>query len=165
MRVTIPAGSTSSPTDVGLQTGTVAGTITISARLTAANQDITPAPPPTRTVRINPTAPVITSITATRNGSGFTVIVVGYSSSREMTQAAFTFTAAAGSNLQTTTATIPVDSIFAQWFGSTAASGFGGQFTFTQSFTVTGNPQAIASVSVILTNRIGNSNSGSATVQ
>jgi hypothetical protein len=164
-RLTIPAGSTVSSTSIGLQAGTVAGTITITTRLVAAGQDITPSPVPTQTIRIAPTAPVITSVTATRSGAGFNVTVVGYTSTREVQQANFTFVAAPGSNLQTTTITVPVDTLFTQWFGSTAAAAFGGQFTFTQSFTITGNTAAVSSVSVTLVSRIGTSNAVSATLQ
>jgi hypothetical protein len=83
---------------------------------------------------------------------------------REMTQAVFLFTAAVGSNLQTTTLTVPLDTLFAQYFGGSAAAPFGGQFTFTQAFTVNGNSQAIVAVSVTLVNKVGQSTAVSATL-
>ena len=74
-----------------------------------------------------------------------------------MTQAIFAFTAATGSSLQTTTLTVPADTQFAQYFGGASATPFGGQFLFTQPFTVTGSTQAIVSVTVTLVNKIGQS--------
>jgi hypothetical protein len=163
-QVVIPAGSTTAP-DLALQTGTVAGTITITARLQAATLDVTPTPVPTRTIRISPTAPVLQSVTATRTSTGFNVVITGFASSRELTQAVFTFTAASGTNLQTTTLTIALDSLFSQYYQSSASAPFGSQFTLTQPFTVSGGTTGIVSVSVTLTSRVGTSNAVSANLQ
>ena len=163
--LTIPAGAVAALTSVGLQTGTVAGLVTITARLAAAAQDITPTPVPARTVRINAAAPAATSVTATISGSGFTVTVVGYSTTRSVTSAIFTFTAAAGANLQTTTITIPSDQLFQTWYQSAASAAFGSQFTFTQPFNVQGGVSSIASVTVTLVNSVGSSTPVSATLR
>ncbi|HWB85593.1 MAG TPA: putative Ig domain-containing protein [Bryobacteraceae bacterium] len=160
--VTVPAGATAGTDSVGVQLGTVAGTITITMQMLSGGKDITPAPAPQRTIRINAGAPVITSVTVTRSASGFSVSVVGFSTDRELTQAVFQFTGAAGSNLQTSSVTVPVDAIFATWYNSAASAPFGSQFTFTQPFNVQGDNQAIASVSVVLTNKMGSSASASA---
>ena len=162
--VNIPAGATTATATVGVQTGTVAGTATITIHLLAGTQDITPSPVPTRSVRISPVAPVITSVTATSNSGGFTVTVVGFATSRSMTQAVFTFTPASGVNLQTTTVTIPAATPFSTWFSSSAAAAFGGQFSFSQPFSVSGASAAVASVSVTLTNGDGTSAPMTATV-
>jgi len=163
-QLTVPAGATTSLTSVGLQFGTVAGTITITAQLLAGTQNITPTPAPTRTVVIGSVAPVASSVTATSTSTGFTVTVIGFATSRTMTQAVFTFTPAAGVSLQTTSVTIPVSSLFSAWWASSAATPFGSQFSFAQSFTVTGGTAAVASVSVVLTNGDGSSTPVSATV-
>ncbi len=164
-QLTVPAGATLSSAKLGVQSGTVAGTITITAQLLAGAEDVTPLPAPKQTITIPAGAPVITSVTATRNSTGFTVTVVGYATTRSVTQATFQFTAASGSSLQTTSATIPSDSLFTAWFGSAAAGPFGGQFTLTQPFTVSGSPQTVASVSVTLANAISASSAVSATLQ
>jgi hypothetical protein len=164
IQITIPAGSTTAP-NLQLQSGTVAGTVTITFRLAALSSDITPTPVPTRTVRITPAPPVITSVTATRNATGFTVTVSGFASTREITQVLFTFNAAPGSNLQTTQITAPVDTLFSNWFGNSASTPFGSQFLLTWTFTVQGDTSAIASVGVTLTNRLGNSNVATANLQ
>jgi hypothetical protein len=161
-RITIPAGSTTGATSVGVQTGSVAGLITITGQLQATGQDVTPTPAPRSTIRIAALAPVATTVTAVRTTGGFTVTVTGYVTDREMTQGLFTFNAAPGGNLQTTSLTIPLDTIFAQYFASAGATPFGSQFTFTQPFTVTGSSQAVASVTVTLVNKIGQSTAATA---
>ena len=132
----------------------------------AAGQDVTPSPAPRRTIRIAAAAPVIVpgTLTAVRNSTGFTVTLTGYVTDRELTQAVFQFTAAAGSNLQTTTLTVPIDALFAPYFSGAGATPSGSQFTYTQPFTVTGSTQAIASVTVTLVNKIGQSAPATATL-
>jgi hypothetical protein len=132
----------------------------------AAGQDVTPSPAPRQTIRIAAAAPVIVpgTITAVRNSTGFTVTLTGYATDRELTQAVFQFTAASGSNLQTTTLTVPLDALFAQYFSGSSAIPFGSQFTYTQPFTVTGSTQAIVSVTVTLVNKIGQSSPATATL-
>ncbi len=158
-RITVPAGATNGATDVGVQTGTVAGVITITAQMQASGQDVTPSPAPRTTTRIAAGAPVIISgsLTAVRNATGFTVTLNGYVTDREMTQAVFQFTAGTGANLQTTTLTVPLDATFAQYFNSAGATATGSQFTYTQPFTLTGSTQAVVSVTVTLSNKIGQS--------
>jgi hypothetical protein len=163
-QLTIPAGSTTASATVGVQIGTVAGTATITAHLLAGTTDITPSPAPTRTVRINSVPPVITSVTATSTSSGFTVTVIGFATSRSMTQAVFTFTPATGVNLQTTSVTVPATSLFSTWYASSSSAPFGSQFSFIQPFTVSGGTAAVASVSVVLTNADGSSAPVSGTV-
>ena len=162
-RVTIPAGSMAASSGIGFQTGTVAGVITIALTLQASGQDVTPSPAPVRTVRINPAAPVISSVRASRTATGFDVTVIGFSTPREVTQAIFRFTAATGAALQTTELTITVGPTFATWFQSTAAAPFGSMFTFTQPFQ--GDNTAVASVTVILVNGVGQSQPASANLQ
>jgi hypothetical protein len=165
-RITVPAGSTSGANDIGVQTGSVAGLIAITAQMQAAGQDVTPAPAPRATIRIAAAAPAIVAgtLTAVRNATGFTVTLTGYVTDREMTQAIFQFAAASGSNLQTTTLTVALDTLSAGYFGGSSAAPFGSQFTYTQPFTVTGSTQAVASVTVTLVNKIGQSAAATATL-
>jgi hypothetical protein len=161
--ITIPAGSLNGATDVGVQTGTVAGTITITAKLTVGGTDVTPSPAPNRSMQVVAAAPVLTSVTATRTSSGFTVTIVGYVTDREISTGNFNFT---GANLGTTNLSVPADTIFATWFGGNTppSAPYGGQFSYVQQFTVNGSNTAITSVAVTLTNKVGTSNSLSATL-
>jgi hypothetical protein len=157
---TIPAGSTSSPIVLAIQTGTVAGTIKITAQnITAPGQpgpiDITPTPSPSQSTRIKQAAPSIKNAKLIRTANGLSIQVTGYSTAREVTQAVFHFTAAAGSSLQSSDVTVPVQSMFSQWFQDSASTAFGSQFTFTQPFTIQGDANAVIPGSVTLTNSLG----------
>jgi virginiamycin B lyase len=163
--LTIPAGATTSPNSVPIQTGTVAGTIRVTAQLLAGTQDVTPVPPPTAIITINPAAPVISSVTATRTAGGFSVAVTGFSTPKQVTQAVFQFNPAAGSTLQTGTITVSTDTLFTQYYQSSASAPFGSQFSLTQPFTVQGNTQGVVSVTVTLVNSVGTSTAVTANFQ
>ncbi len=154
---TVPAGSTTavfSSSTLGLQSGTVAGVITLTLGLQSGGMDITPAPAPSKQIRIAPSVPVITSALATRTSGGFTVQVYGYSTTREVTQALFHLS---GSNVGSADLTVPVGPIFSSWYGSSSSAQFGSQFLYSQSFTVQGDPTMIVTVAVTLANSQGQS--------
>ena len=155
---TIPAGTVEAVFPVpnlAIQTGTVAGTISVTAQLQAGGIDVTPASPPQASTHVDRGAPVIRSARLVRSANGFSVQIVGFATSREVTQAVFRFRAASG-NLSQSEVTVPVESLFTTWFQDTASSRFGSQFTFTQPFTIqNGDANAITPESVVLTNRVG----------
>lgn len=154
---TIAAGATDAVAQVPLaiQTGTVAGTITVSVRLTAGGIDITPSPAPSARVRIERAAPVIQSARMVRTNNGIAVEITGYTTAREITQMSVTFAASGGQTLQNTTVTVPVDGLFNAWFSDPTAIQYGSQFFFSQPFTITGDANAVTAQSVTLTNRVG----------
>jgi hypothetical protein len=161
---TIPAGQTAAVPAAGnlfaFQTGTTAGTITLSVTLRLGATVLEPAPFVVKVVRIPPSGPQITNLVIVRNPAGFEIRVTGYSNIRQVTGATFRFTAAPGSPLQTTEVNVPVSGIFQSWFASDQSLPFGGQFLFVMPFTVQGSMGALFSVQVTLTNSAG---SGSAT--
>ncbi|MGA3016229.1 MAG: putative Ig domain-containing protein [Bryobacteraceae bacterium] len=161
----VPAGSTGSLTAVPIQLGTDAATVTITAQLLVGTTDVTLSPASKLTFRLNAAPPVITSMTATRTSTGFTVTIVGYATSRDVTTANFTFSATAGANIGTSQLSVSVSSIFAPWYSSAPSAPYGSQFTFTQPFTVTGSNTAILSVSATLVNSVGTSPAASANLQ
>lgn len=141
---------------IGIQTGTVAGTITITARLVAAGVDVTPAAAPSRTIQIPRAAPVIRSAVLVRTSGGFEVRIVGFSTPREITQAVFRFRVASGATLQQSELSVPVENLFSRWYQDPAAARFGSQFLFTQPFTVQGgDANLVTPESVTLSNRSG----------
>ena len=164
LNFTIPAGQTSAswPSSHAVQTGTVAGRIDLTLSFFAGGLNITPTPAPVRPMTISRAAPQISSVQVARTSGGFNVVVRGYSTPRQVTQATFNFTAAQGGNLQTTVVTVPVDSAFTTWYTGTTSTQFGSSFLYTQPFTVQGNTNDIASVSVTLTNATGTSTAVSA---
>jgi hypothetical protein len=157
---TIAQGATNAlfkPDPLGLQTGTVAGTITIVTRLFSNGVDVTPTPPPTRVLRIAPGPPVISSVSLVRSAQGLQIVVTGYATTRQVSSASVTFVPASGANLQTAQFSVPVESHFVSWYTSAASAPFGSQFTLTLPFN--GDASAVGSVQVSLTNSLGTSNS------
>ena len=163
---TVPAGQTEAvfPATLSLGTGTVAGTITLTLHFEADGQDVTPQPAPTQVITIAPQAPVITKVTVSSTSGGIEVDVTGFSNTREMVSATFTFQAASGTTLQGGTQTITVGPLFATWYGDPTSAQYGSQFTFAQPFTIGGSASGIASVSVTLTNIQGTSAAVNASV-
>ena len=162
---TIPAGQTQAVPATGtlfaFQTGTTAGTITLTITLREGDQVLQPAPFATRTLRITPSAPQITNVAVAQTSGGFEVRVTGYSNIRQISGATFRFTAAPGASLATTELSVPVAQAFQNWFSGDASRQYGGQFLLTVSFTVQGSVSSIGNVQVTLTSSAG-SGSGSA---
>jgi len=150
--LTIPASTTSVafPTfDPGTVAGNIGITLTIGSQ-TAASSSVT----------IAPAAPIIeagsvqiTDLTST----GFNVELVATSTTRDLQTATFTFNAAAGAQINGTNFTVNVSSLLSNWFASSSGLTYGGAFSLTIPFTLSGSSSAIASVTVTLTNSVGTS--------
>jgi large repetitive protein len=161
---TIPANSTA-PVPFSLQTGTVAGNITLTVSWQAGGAALPVPAALTQAIQIAPAVPVISAVTATSTSSGFEVVVTGYSNTREVSQAVLQFTPASGQTLQTTSLTVSLTSAAATWFQGSTSDQYGGQFILTLPFTVTdGSASAIGSISVQLVNDQGTSTAASATL-
>lgn len=151
----IPANTTTVP-PVQLQAGTIAGTITVPLTLTAADVNVTPANLAPVTIEVPPAAPTISGMTITRSGDQLTVVIHGFSNTREVVSAAFHFTAATGATLGTTDLTLPADAIFnTDWFDTDPSDAYGSTFTYTQIFNTSDGAANIGSVNATLTNTIG----------
>jgi hypothetical protein len=161
LTATIPANSTFSKT-IALQTGTVAGTITVKATLTANGSDVTPSSLVPVAIKVSPAVPAITSVTLTRGTNSIQVAMVGFSNTREVVQAEFRFGAAQGSTLQTTDLIVSASQLFSGWFQSSASAASGSSFLYTQPFTLGGDSASIAFVTVTITNTQGASASATA---
>jgi len=164
-QIVVLAGNTSGLSNVGVQTGTVAGTITITAKFVAGTTDVTPTPAPSATIVVPAAGPIITAVRAQRTSSGFTVFVTGFATNRDVETATFTFTASEGSTLATTQVSQQVTSLFTTYYGGSTSTPFGSQFTFAQPFSTDGAPSTVFSVSVTLGNKLGNSPPVSAVLQ
>ena len=161
---TIPANSTVA-VPFSLQTGTVAGTITLSVTWQAGGASLPSPAALTQTIQIAPAVPVISAVSASTTSSGFQILVTAYSNTREVSQAVVQFTAASGQTLQTTSATVSLTTAATSWFQSSTSDQFGGQFILTLPFSVSnGSAGAIASVSVQLVNSQGTSTSSNGTL-
>ena len=156
----IPANVTGAPT-VQLQSGTDAGniTITLSIALTANGQDVTPNVNPV-VINIPTEAPVITSMTLIRSGDTITANIMGFSNTRDMTQAAFTFASYAAIN--NPNISVPETTLFGDWYSTTPSDAFGSEFLYTQAFTLNDDNSNISQITVTLTNSVGTSSSATA---
>jgi hypothetical protein len=141
------------------QTGTVAGSISLTVSgLTVGQVDLTPNPQPSKSFQIPPTAPVLSSVQVQSiSGDQVVLQISGYSTPRNLSQLAFQFTAATGTNLQTSSLTLNVSGAFTGWYNSPASDVFGSQFTVSVTATVSGGATALQSISVTATNSAGTS--------
>lgn len=153
---TLAANSSTTPA-VALQSGTVAGNITVTLTLTASGVNVTPSNIVPVVINIPKSVPVITNQLLVRNGNTITVYVTGYSSSRDMANAYFDFTPVPGTKLSVSSLTVPATTLFSGWFGSSASNQYGSTFTYFQTFTLNNDAAGIASVTVTLENSQGKS--------
>jgi hypothetical protein len=168
------------PANGAFSEGGVAGTVSVNlSKIVYAgdNTDITssvcPSGCPVAKKTIAAAAPVITagSVQITNlTSTGFTVVLQGMTNTRELGNAIYTFSAATGATLngsqQFATAPIAIGSVAAtEWFGTSTALNYpgGGGFSLGMAFTYSGDPAAIGSVSVTLSNSQGTSQAVSGT--
>jgi hypothetical protein len=175
----IPAGATqavfpNNATQLGLQTGTVAGTITLTPSfITDGGINLTPAIPPSLNLTVAQSAPRLLSLQVSgKTASTLNLLITGYATGRTLTQIDIQFTPVAGENVATTKLSLPVGPSFTAWYQSTASQAFGSQFTLTLPLTLQGDltnvttlTAAVQSVSVTLTNNQGVSSSQSVSLQ
>jgi hypothetical protein len=149
-----------------VQQGTVAGTIVVSVdnlRVVSTNTPVPLAAVPSSSIVIARMEPAIVagSVRITNvTGSGFSVELDGYSTPRDLTRASFTFTPATGAQLQgNTTISVPLTTDSATWFSGTTGLSNGSRFHLSVPFTLSGEPNALGTVSVTLENSAGTSRS------
>jgi hypothetical protein len=142
-----------------LQAGTVAGTIHLSLDSVKVNgQAVTPNNG-TFTITIPLLPPVITNVRLlNRTSGGFDVEITGYSTTRDITQATFQFTAGSGGSLATAQLQPDVASTFTTYYQTDASVSVGSAFVYTQPFIAQqGDANVVTSISVTLTNSSGTS--------
>jgi hypothetical protein len=143
---------------IALHAGTVAGTIRLSISGTQEGGNAVTMSPATFDVTVPSVAPVLTDVRIlNRTASGFDVQITGYSTSRDIRTASFQLTPAAGTNLDTSVVQVNLTEPFNAYFQSPNSSAAGGTFIYRQPFVVQGDPNAVQSVTVTLSNAIGDS--------
>jgi hypothetical protein len=169
----IPAGSTSADfagqgSQILVQTGTVAETVTLKPTFaTTAGVSLTPTSPETLQFTIASLAPVLTSLAiSNETPSSFTLVIVGYSTTRSLGSLTVTFNAAPGFNLAATQYSTDLSPVAPAWFQSAASQSLGGLFQVSVPFNLTGTVptgktliETLASVSATISNSIGTSSS------
>ena len=117
---TIPAGTTVIP-PVLFSAGTVASTITVSVTFTAAGVNVTPTTLQPVIVQVPAASPYWQVLLWCASGKVLTVVVQGSSSTRDMTQAVFTFKPATGQTISNPSVTVAVTPDFVTWYQSTTS--------------------------------------------
>jgi hypothetical protein len=175
---TIPANSTqavfpNNASQIRLQTGTVAGTITITPSfLTEGGLNVTPESPRVHVITVERAAPQILGVTVTQSSvTAMTVLITGFATSRSVRQIELQFAPVAGETLGTTSLSINAETAFDAWYASSQSIAFGSQFTATvplqfsgQTRNVAGPANAVQSITVSLANALGGSNPVSVTL-
>ncbi len=151
----VPACGQTPPASAVVTMGTVAGTITINAKLSANGVDITPASLTPQTITIPAAPPVIQSVTLTQGTGSVTITVIGYSSTREVISGLFHFAPASGSTFSQSDLTVQLGPAYTTWYQSAASDAFGSQFKLTVPFTVSASSSSVVAATVTLTNTKG----------
>jgi hypothetical protein len=170
----IPAGSTNAlfgtqGTQVGLQTGTVSGAITLTPSFAtkAGGVDVTPATPTSLQLAVAPAPPVLIAVEiGSQTTNSFVISVTGLTTTRTLTSSKVQLNTASGFSMPVTSFTIDVSQVSTVYFQSTASRAFGSQFTLSIPFTFQGTVpvgqsllNSIASVAVTVSNELGASGS------
>lgn len=143
------------------QTGTLAETLTLTVDgvQTAGVTQATRAASATGAVA--KAAPVILGTpTVVRTGAGLQVSLNGYSTTRQITSAIFTFQ---GSGVPADPITVSLANSVNSWYASSGSLPFGSQFQLVQAFTVSGSTSSITGLTITLGNGVGSSLSVSVT--
>jgi hypothetical protein len=166
----IPANSTravfpNNATQIRVQTGSVAGAITLtpSFQTTEGKIDLTPLNPASFSVTVPQSAPRLLGVSITgKTASGFTLLVTGMATGRSVTQIEVQFTPTANETVATSKVTLPVESSFLAWYSTAASQAYGSLFTASVPFTMQGDVKNVTSVvdtiqslSVTISNRQG----------
>jgi hypothetical protein len=160
---TIPANSTQAvfpgnAADVAFQTGTVAGTITLSISLQNNGSDLPLSPNPNRTLVVSRRPPQITAaVVANKSSSGFEVQVTAFATPRSVTTAIVSFYGNSGASLKGSQSIWDLGGLLNSWYQSAESAQYGSQFKVVFPYSVTGNINDIASLSVVLINDEGSS--------
>ena len=141
--------------------GSVAGTLTITlTRFLTGITNVLPAPPPFKSFTIDRGAPAITANTVriiNGTAAGFTVEVIGFTTTREISRATMTFTSTQSID-GGGTVSVDVTSAFNAYFSSATGLSNGGTFKLDIPFTISGaDASVISAVSLTLTNAVGTS--------
>lgn len=170
----IPANGTQATfadqgTQIHLQTGTVASTVTLTPTFAtqAGGVDVTPSSPTTLEFTVPAAAPVLVDIQATAQGTNTIVVSVsGYSTTRSLTNITVQFTVASGFTVTTSQLTVDLTQAATAWFDSSTSDAFGGQFVVSVPFTFQGTApsgqtilNSVTSVAATVSNGQGTSNS------
>ena len=161
----VPAGTVEAVFGEGvrampLQTGTVAGTITLGVTWLVGAVNVTPSPAPAKSMVVAGGPPVLRNVAVgARSGNTIELLITGLSPLRSVSQLGLQFTAAPGARLETTELSLNVEAAFGAWYQGATARTFGSQFTAAVTIVVqSGQASAVQGVAVTAINGRGSSN-------
>ena len=162
-------------TQLRLQTGTVAGTLTlVPTFITDGGINLTPATPPSLNLTVAQSAPRLLSVQlSSKTSNALTLLITGYATGRAHHGNRHPIYAGSGRKCGYDKAELARRTrAFTAWFQSAQSQQFGSQFTVTLPLSLEGDlvnvttlTGAIQSASVTLTNNQGVSNSQSVSLQ
>jgi hypothetical protein len=135
------------------QTGTTAGTITLTAELGTMSQQAK--------LTIGPAVPYLDQIVATRNGSQIEVVAVGYDNTLSASQLSFVFYNKSGATLTAAPILYNASGDFKKFFST---STFGGAFQLKAIFPVSGDITQIGGCDLEVSNSQGTTRSSKTSV-
>lgn len=172
---TIPQGATqavfpSGGNQISLQTGSVAGTITVTPSFAlASGLDVTPASAPTLSLSV-PSGPaqLTSALISAETATSLTLQVSGYATTRDLATLSFQFTPQSSTTLSSGSFSVNIGPNAQVWFSSTQSDSFGGQFSVSVPFTLSNGQTStststtslvslLQSVSITATNSAGTS--------
>jgi hypothetical protein len=148
---------------VSLQTGTTAGTITLTPTFaTQSGAPIDTSSPAALALTVPAAAPRIVSVQSTNiTAQSFTLVVKGFSTTHSLTKLNLQFTAASDVKIGGGPISVDLSSAAVDWYNSSQSANFGGQFSVTLPFTlqssVSSPTSKIQGVSVTAVNDQGTS--------
>ncbi len=90
--------------------------------------------------------------------AGFSVVLSGYSTPRDLASATLTFSAASGATLSSAgPVPVPLGTASLNWFAGAEGQKNGGRFVLHLPFTLQGSSAALGQVNVALSNSVGSS--------
>jgi hypothetical protein len=170
---TIPANTTQAifsggKSQISLQTGTVAGTITIAPSFALpSGLDVTPMRPATLSISIPPGPPHLSNaLVSQESPNTLTLQISGYAPTRNLSTLKFQFLAQPSANVANGGISLNIQPNAQAWFSSTQSQNFGGEFLVTVPFSFVSNQTStisvvslLQSVSITGGNDLGTSNS------
>jgi len=125
-------------TKIGLQTGSVAGTIRLTATVqTTANFDLSGSNQASMALAVTDTAPSILNVTVTGSSGSFQIQILGMTTNRALSVLSLQLAPTGLINLNATSFKLDVGTPAAVWFRDTASLQFGGLFTLSVPLQIT----------------------------
>jgi hypothetical protein len=152
---------------ISLQTGTVAGTITITPSFALPSSlDVTPVAPTTLSLTVPAGPPhLVNGLVSQKSANSVTLQIFGYGPTRALSTLQFQFLAQSGANVAGDVISLNVQPNAQDWFSSVQSSNFGGQFVVSVPFSFTSSQASVSSplsllqsVSITASNDLGTSN-------